>query len=146
MPWGVILMVTGVTVLIALLQETEGLALITTGIANLSTPATIEPIVGVRRRARVGLQQHVGRRAAGVPADGARSRAAARRSRSAADRLVDERRREPRRSVVAVDGRRAVHRGRGAGLADTRKLFNELLAWGLSMSVVGAVLCYILFG
>ena len=33
-----------------------------------------------------------------------------------------------------------------AGFADTRKLFNQLLAWGLSMSVVGAVLCYILFG
>ncbi len=32
-----------------------------------------------------------------------------------------------------------------AGFADTRKLFNQLLAWGLSMSVVGAVLCYILF-
>ena len=30
---------------------------------------------GVRRRDRLGLQQHVGRRAAGVPADGARSRA-----------------------------------------------------------------------
>ena len=112
MPWGVILMVTGVTVLIALLQETEGLALITTGIANLSTPATIEPIVAFGVGHRVGLQQHVRRRAAGVPADGARSRAAARRPRSAADRLVDERRREPRRSLVAVDGRRAVHRGR----------------------------------
>ena len=45
MPWGVILMVTGVTVLIALLQKTQGLELITTGIAQLSTPATIEPIV-----------------------------------------------------------------------------------------------------
>ena len=29
---------------------------------------------------------------------------------------------------------------------DTRKLFNALLAWGLSMTVVGAVLCYLLFG
>ncbi len=34
MPWGVILMVTGVTVLVALLQETKGLALITDGIAQ----------------------------------------------------------------------------------------------------------------
>src|SRR5262245_29752591 len=45
MPWGVILMVSGVSVLIALLQETEGLALITNGIARLATPTTIEPIV-----------------------------------------------------------------------------------------------------
>ena len=33
-----------------------------------------------------------------------------------------------------------------AGFADTRKLFNQLLAWGLSMTVVGAALCYALFG
>ena len=30
--------------------------------------------------------------------------------------------------------------------SDTRKLFNQLLAWGLSMTVVGAALCWILFG
>ena len=112
MPWGVILMVTGVTVLVALLQETQGLALITNGIANLSTPTTIEPIVAFG----VGLVS-VYSSTSGVvlPAflpmvpDLAH---AARRPRPAADRVVDERRREPRRPVVAVDGRRAVHRGR----------------------------------
>ncbi len=35
--------------------------------------------------------------------------------------------------------------GAAAG-TDTRKLFNGLLFWGLSMSVVGAVLVYLLFG
>jgi hypothetical protein len=35
----------------------------------------------------------------------------------------------------------------GAGATtDTRKLFNGLLIWGLSMSVVGALLCFVLFG
>jgi hypothetical protein len=29
---------------------------------------------------------------------------------------------------------------------DTRRLFNGLLFWGLSMSLVGAALCYVLFG
>jgi hypothetical protein len=33
-----------------------------------------------------------------------------------------------------------------AGFADTRKLFNQLLAWGMSMTLVGAALCYALFG
>jgi hypothetical protein len=28
---------------------------------------------------------------------------------------------------------------------DPRALFNNLLAWGLSMSLVGAALCYVLF-
>jgi hypothetical protein len=35
--------------------------------------------------------------------------------------------------------------GAAAG-SDTRRLFNSLLIWGLSMSVVGAMLCWILFG
>jgi hypothetical protein len=29
---------------------------------------------------------------------------------------------------------------------DKGKLFRQLLIWGLSMSVVGAVLCYVMFG
>jgi hypothetical protein len=29
---------------------------------------------------------------------------------------------------------------------DTRKLFLKLMAWGLSMSVVGPVICYLFFG
>jgi dicarboxylate carrier protein MatC len=33
----------------------------------------------------------------------------------------------------------------GAAADETRPLFNKLLAWGLSMSVLGAVLCYVLF-
>jgi hypothetical protein len=28
---------------------------------------------------------------------------------------------------------------------DSRRLFNQMLAWGLSMTVVGAALCWILF-
>jgi di/tricarboxylate transporter len=45
MPWGVILMVTGVTVLVSMMNEAEGIALIARGIASVSTPHTIEPIV-----------------------------------------------------------------------------------------------------
>ena len=33
----------------------------------------------------------------------------------------------------------------GAVGDDGRSLFNKLLAWGLSMCVVGAVLCYVVF-
>jgi hypothetical protein len=29
---------------------------------------------------------------------------------------------------------------------DVRKLFNALLAWGMSMTLAGAALCYLLFG
>ena len=59
------------------------------------------------------------------------------------DRDVDERRRPSRRRLAALDDRRALPRRRGGD--DSRALFNKLLAWGLSMAVVGAVLCYVLF-
>jgi hypothetical protein len=29
---------------------------------------------------------------------------------------------------------------------DTKKLFNQMLAWGLAMSVVGAGICFLFFG
>jgi hypothetical protein len=29
---------------------------------------------------------------------------------------------------------------------DSRRLFNQLLAWGLSMTVVAAILCWLMFG
>ena len=32
----------------------------------------------------------------------------------------------------------------GAADAESRALFNKLLAWGLSMAVVGAVLCHLI--
>ena len=145
MPWGVILMVTGVTVLIALLQETQGLALITTGIANLSNAATIEPIVafgvglvsvysstsGVVLPAFLPIVPELAERLGGLdPLPIAWSM-------NVAASLVDL-------SSLSTAG--ALFIAGAAGFADTRKLFNQLLAWGLSMTVVGAALCYALFG
>jgi di/tricarboxylate transporter len=145
MPWGVILMVTGVTVLIALLQETQGLALITTGIANLSNPATIEPIVGfgvglvsvysstsgVVLPAFLPIVPELAERLGGLdPLPIAWSM-------NVAASLVDL-------SSLSTAG--ALFIAGAAGFADTRKLFNQLLAWGLSMTLVGAALCYLLFG
>jgi di/tricarboxylate transporter len=145
MPWGVILMVTGVTVLVALLQETEGLALITNGIASLSTPTTIEPIVGfgvglvsvysstsgVVLPAFLPMVPDLAARLGGLdPLPIAWSM-------NVAASLVDL-------SSLSTGG--ALFIAGAAGFADTRKLFNQLLAWGLSMSLVGALLCYLLFG
>jgi di/tricarboxylate transporter len=145
MPWGVILMVTGVTVLVALLQATEGLALITNGIASLSTPTTIEPIVafgvgivsvysstsGVVLPAFLPMVPDLAARLGGLdPLPIAWSM-------NVAASLVDL-------SSLSTGG--ALFIAGAAGFADTRKLFNQLLAWGLSMAVVGAVLCYLLFG
>ena len=79
MPWGVILMVCGVTVLIGVLEKTQGIDLFTDLLARVATPGTVTGVDRVRDRRGLGLQQHVRRGAAGVPADGAGLVEAARR-------------------------------------------------------------------
>jgi di/tricarboxylate transporter len=145
MPWGVILMVTGVTVLVALLQETEGLALIASGIARLSTPLTIEPVVafgtglvsvysstsGVVLPAFLPMAPTLAEHLGGLdPLSIAWSM-------NVSASLVDL-------SSLSTVGALFIA-GAPPG-TDARKLFNQLLAWGLSMTVVGAALCFALFG
>ena len=145
MPWGVILMVTGVTVLIVMMRETQGLDLITRGIANISTPATINPIVafaaglisvysstsGVVLPAFLPMVPSLAEQLGGIePINIAWSMAV-----SAS--LVDL-------SSLSTVG--ALYMASAAEGTDMRRLFNALLIWGLSMSLVGAVLCWALFG
>src|SRR5690606_23959994 len=144
MPWGVILMVTGVTVLIGLLEASDGLTLIASGIAAVSTPATIEPIAafsaglisvysstsGVVLPAFLPmapeLAHHLGVDSLSIAW-----------SMAVAASLVDL-------SSLSTAG--ALFIASAAPGTDVRRLFNALLAWGLSMSVFGAALCWILFG
>jgi di/tricarboxylate transporter len=145
MPWGVILMVTGVTVLVAMMQEAEGMALITSGIASVSTAATIEPVVafgtglvsvysstsGVVLPAFLPMVPQLSERLAGTnPLDIAWSM-------NVGASLVDL-------SALSTVG--ALYIAGAPPGSDVRALFNGLLAWGLSMSVVGAALCWALFG
>ena len=145
MPWGVILMVTGVTVLISLLQETKGMELFASGLANISTPATVAPIVafgtgivsvysstsGVVLPAFLPLAPALAERIGGLdPLPIAWSM-------NVGASLVDL-------SSLSTVG--ALFMAGAPAGSDTRKLFNGLLAWGLSMSVVGGVVCWILFG
>ena len=145
MPWGVILMVTGVTVLIALLEKTEGLDLFTSGIARVSTPSTIAPVVafgtgvvsvysstgGVVLPAFLPMVPDLAQRMGGIePLPIAWSM-------SVGSSLVDL-------SSLSTVGALFIA-GAAAG-SDTRRLFNSLLIWGLSMSVAAAALCWALFG
>ena len=45
MPWSVIVMMSGVTVLIALMEDTGGLDLFTAALARLATPQTITGVI-----------------------------------------------------------------------------------------------------
>ena len=145
MPWSVILMVTGVTVLITLMQETQGLALITDFIANVSTPSTVAAVVGfgtgvvsvysstsgVVLPAFLPMVPELAHKLGDIP------QLPIAWAMNVGSSLVDL-------SSLSTVG--ALYLAAAAPGTDTKKLFNQLLWWGLSMSVVGAVLCELLFG
>ena len=145
MPWGVIVMVSGVTVLIALLEKTGGLELFISLLARLATRDSVTGVVafitgiisvysstsGVVLPAFLpmvpGLADQLG---------GANQLAIA-SSMNVGAHLVDV-------SPLSTIGALCI--ASAPGEVDTRRLFLQLLAWGLSMSVVGAVVCYLFFG
>jgi di/tricarboxylate transporter len=144
MPWGVIMMMSGVTVLIALLEKTEGLALFTQMLARFATPTSITGVIafvtgvisvysstsGVVLPAFLpmipGLIQQLG---GGNPVSIATSM-------NVGAHLVDV-------SPLSTTG--ALCLAAMPASENVRKVFNQLLAWGLSMSIVGAVICYLFF-
>jgi di/tricarboxylate transporter len=145
MPWSVILMVCGVTVLTALLNKTGGIDLFSTLIANVSTERTAPGVIafaaglvsvysstsGVVLPAFLpivpGLVQKLG---GGDPL-------ALASSILIGGHLVDV-------SPLSTIGALCVA---CAPLAtDRRALFNKVLFWGLSMALVGAIGCNLAFG
>jgi di/tricarboxylate transporter len=143
MPWGVILMVTGVTVLVSLLQETEGLALIANAITEVATPKTIHAVVAFG----TGLVS-VYSSTSGVVLPAFLPMAPELAGRLGTDPLSIAWAMNVSASLVDLSSLSTVGALYIAGAApgsDTRRLFNQLLAWGLSMAVVGGALCWILF-
>jgi di/tricarboxylate transporter len=144
MPWGVIVMVTGVTVLVAMVEETKGLQLIASAMASVATSSTLSPIVafgtgvvsiysstsGVVLPAFLPMVPDLARQLAVEPLPIAWSM-------SVGASLVDL-------SSLSTVG--ALFMAGAAAGTDTRRLFNALLAWGLSMAVAGALICWLLFG
>jgi Na+/H+ antiporter NhaD/arsenite permease-like protein len=145
MPWPVILMVTGVTVLVALLEKTGGLDLFTALLARVSTRETVTAVMGFTTGlisiysstsgvvlpallpTVPGLAERLG---------GADPLAIA-SSMNVGGHLVD---------VSPLSTLGALCLAAAPPGEDTRALFNKLMAWGLSMAAVGAGVCYLLFG
>jgi di/tricarboxylate transporter len=144
MPWSVIVMMSGVTVLIALMEKTGGLDLFTAALARMATPGTITGVIafvtglisvysstsGVVLPAFLptipGLIERLG---GGDPL-------AIAASMNIGAHLVDL-------SPLSTTGALCI-----AAIAsgeNIRSVFNKLLMWGLSMTVVGAIFCYIFF-
>ena len=143
MPWSVILMVCGVTVLIGVLSAQRGIDLFTDLLAGLATPGTVTFVIafvtgavsvysstsGVVLPAFLPTVPGLAERLDADPM-------AIASSMNVGGHLVDL-------SPLSTIGALCI-----AALpneADGKKLFNQLLAWGLSMMVVGALICWILF-
>jgi di/tricarboxylate transporter len=143
MPWTPILMVCGVSVLVALLEKTKGLDLFTELLASIASPGTLTGVVALvtglisvysSTSAVVlpaflptvpGLVMRLGGDAFGVAT-----------SMNVGAHLVDM-------SPLSTTGAMCI-----AGIADpaqVRPTYNKLLAWGLSMTIIGAVGCYLFF-
>jgi Na+/H+ antiporter NhaD/arsenite permease-like protein len=144
MPWGTILMVCGVTVLIGLLEKTGGMELFTDLLSSVATQATVVPFLAVT----IGIVSAYSSTSGVVlPAFlptvpglidnlGGGDALAIASTMNIAGHLVDV-------SPLSTIGALCIASVPTGDMS--RRLFNQLLAWGLSMTVVGAVLCYVMF-
>ena len=144
MPWNVIVMVTGVTVLIAIMEKTQGIQLFSDLLARLATPQSATAVVafvvglisvyastsGVILPTFLPMVPGLVSRLGGVSAFAIAS------SINVGGHLVDV---SPLSTIGALCIASAV-------TSDTKTLFNQMLAWGLAMSVVGAGICFLFFG
>ena len=143
MPWRVIVMVTGVTVLIAILEKAQGIDLLVSLVAKVSTASSVTGVVafiigiisvysstsGVVLPAFLPMVPGLAQQLGVVNALGIAN------SMNIGGHLVDV-------SPLSTIGALCLA---CAPVEESRPLFNKLLAWGLSMSVVGALLCYAVF-
>lgn len=142
-PWAVVVMVTGVTVLIALLERTGGLELFADMLAGVSTASTVTAVVAFvtglistySSTSGVVLPAFLPTAPSLAERLGADARAIA-FSMNVGSHLVDV-------SPLSTIGALCI--ASAADGEDTRLLFNRLLAWGLSMTVVGAAICWVFF-
>jgi Na+/H+ antiporter NhaD/arsenite permease-like protein len=144
MPWSTILMVCGVTVLIGLLEKTGGMEIFTNLLSSVATQATVIPFLGFiiglvsaySSTSGVVLPAFLPTVPGLIEKLGGGSALSIASTMNIAGHLVDV-------SPLSTIGALCIA-GVPAG-EQSRKLFNQLLAWGLSMTVVGAALCWILF-
>ena len=144
MPWYPILMVTGVTILISLLEKTGGLDLFTAFLAWIATPVTVTAAVAFvtavvsvySSTSGVVLPAFLPTVPGLIARLGAGDPSAIAASMNVGAHLVDM-------SPLSTTGALCL-----AGITrpeDVRPTYNKLLAWGLSMTVVGAALCWLMF-
>jgi di/tricarboxylate transporter len=144
-PWNTIIMVGGVTVLISILERTGGMDLFTGLLTRFSTPDTITGVIafvtGVisvySSSSGVVLPAFLPTIPGIIEKLGGGDPLAIAASINVGAHLVDV-------SPLSTLGALCIA---AAPVSENRtQLFNKLLLWGLSMSVVGALVCYLFFG
>ncbi len=144
-PWNTIMMVAGVTVLISILEKTGGMDLFTNLLTRYSTPKSITGVIafvtGVisvySSSSGVVLPAFLPTIPSLIEKLGGGDPLAIAASINVGAHLVDV-------SPLSTLGALCIA---AAPVAENRtRLFNKLLLWGLSMSVVGAAVCYLFFG
>ncbi len=144
MPWTAIVMVTGVTVLISLLEKTGGLELFSAMLAAVATPATMTGVVafvtGVisvfSSTSGVVLPAFLPTIPSIIMRLGGGDPLALAASMNIGSHLVDM-------SPLSTTGAVCM-----AGIHDAtafKATYNKMLLWGASMTVVGAIVCYLFF-
>jgi di/tricarboxylate transporter len=144
-PWGVIVMVSGVSVLIALLETTGGMELFTALLSRLASPATVNGVMALVTGAistysstsGVVLPTFLPTVPGVIGQLGGGDPLALSLSINVGSSLVDV-------SPLSTLGALCV-----AAVPDgppARALFRRLLIWGVSMTIVGALLCQLFAG
>jgi di/tricarboxylate transporter len=145
MPWNTIVMVCGVTVLISILEKTGGMGLFTSLLARFSTPTGITGVIafvtGVisvySSSSGVVLPAFLPTIPSLIAKLGGGDPLAIASSINVGAHLVD---------VSPLSTLGALCMAAAPAEEDRTTLFHKLLAWGLSMSVVGALVCWVFFG
>ena len=144
-PWGIVMMVSGVSVLIGVLEKTGGMDLFTALLATTASPASVNGVIALVTGA---ISTYSSTSGVVLPAFlptvptlaasvGGGDPLAIALSINVGSSLVDV-------SPLSTLGALCV-----AAVSDpaaSRRLFQALLAWGLSMTLVGALLCQLFAG
>jgi Na+/H+ antiporter NhaD/arsenite permease-like protein len=145
MPWGVILMVSGVTVLVEVLRKTGGMALFTDMLAGLSGPAYVTGMIALvtgvisvySSSSGVVMPTFLPTVPGLVARLGGGDPLMISYSINVGAHLVD---------VSPLSTLGALCLAVTPASVDRARLFRQLMTWGLSMALVGGVVCQLLFG
>jgi Na+/H+ antiporter NhaD/arsenite permease-like protein len=145
MPWGVTIMVCGVTVLIGVAEKTGGMELLTSLLSSLSTQQSITAVIALvtgvisvySSSSGVVLPAFLPTIPGLIEKLGGGDALAIASSINVGAHLVD---------VSPLSTLGALCISNAAPDVDRKRLFNQMLVWGLAMCVVGAVVCYVFFG